>query len=94
MNLSVSQFLTLATNNLSYEGLGFEDLETLFDISLDDALAGIESALDAALDPSGIGGQALDLPGMTDEMVDYLTAVYEQDVALIAQMPDVDFIVP
>lgn len=38
--------------------------------------------------------ETVDLPGMTGEMVDYLTDVYDQDVAYIAQMPDVDFIAP
>ena len=36
----------------------------------------------------------VDLPGMTGEMLDHLSTLYEQDIALIAQMPDVDFITP
>ena len=38
--------------------------------------------------------ETVDLPGFTGELVDHLTDLYEQDVATIAAMPDVDFIAP
>jgi len=38
--------------------------------------------------------EVVDLPGMTGEMLDHLTELYEADVATIAAMPDVDFITP
>lgn len=38
--------------------------------------------------------ETVDLPGMTGEMLDYLTDLYEADVADIARMDDVDFITP
>lgn len=36
----------------------------------------------------------LDMPGMTAEMVDELSQIYENDIAFIAQLPGVDFITP
>ena len=36
----------------------------------------------------------VDMPGMTDEMVEELSLIYENDVAFIAQLPGVDFITP
>lgn len=36
----------------------------------------------------------VEMPGWTDEVVAYLTALYEQDVMRIAAMPGVDFIAP
>jgi hypothetical protein len=32
--------------------------------------------------------------GMTDDMVEELSQIYENDVAFIAQLPGVDFIIP
>ena len=36
----------------------------------------------------------VDLPGMTGDRVDHLSDLYDEDTALIAGMPDVDFIAP
>lgn len=36
----------------------------------------------------------VDMPGMTDGMVEELSQIYENDVAFIAQLPGVDFITP
>ena len=36
----------------------------------------------------------VDMPGMTDDMVEELSQIYENDVAFIAQLPGVDFIIP
>lgn len=36
----------------------------------------------------------VDMPGMTDDMVEELSQIYENDVAFIAQLPGVDFITP
>lgn len=36
----------------------------------------------------------VEMPGWTEEVVDYLTTLYEQDVMRIAAMPQVDFIAP
>jgi hypothetical protein len=38
--------------------------------------------------------EEVDLPGMTDQMIESLTAIYEQDVAMIAEMDGVTFIAP
>ena len=36
----------------------------------------------------------VDMPVMTDDMVEELSQIYENDVAFIAQLPGVDFITP
>lgn len=36
----------------------------------------------------------IDMPGMTDDMIEDLSQIYENDVAFIAQMPGIDFIMP
>lgn len=36
----------------------------------------------------------VDMPVMTDDMVEELSQIYENDVAFIAQLPGVDFIIP
>ncbi len=38
--------------------------------------------------------ETVDWPGMTDEMVDELSALYDNDVAFIEQLPSVTFIAP
>ena len=38
--------------------------------------------------------EEVDVPGMTEELIENLTDIYEQDVEMIAQMPEVTFIQP
>lgn len=38
--------------------------------------------------------EEVDIPGMTEELLDDLSAIYDQDVGMIAQMPGVEFIQP
>ncbi|WP_039017208.1 hypothetical protein [Halocynthiibacter namhaensis] len=57
-----------------------------------------QSAVAAAfLDKFSISGaleQEIDIPGWTDALVEEATNAYEEDLALIMQMPDVDMILP
>jgi len=68
--LSLTQFFTLIPATLNFEGAGFDDLLNLTNVSLDEALEGIKTALQSAIQPGGAAYQTL--PFIDKSAVDLL----------------------